>query len=244
MINTIKSVLRPIYHCSRKWKSANLSWREFAWFRRLSFSQFGEDIFVDQYFSQKDEGIYVDIGAFHPVGLSNTYLLYRRGWKGICIEPHPEHFVDFPKLRPRDVNLNLAVSTTEGNVPFCCDDVCSGISDKTHIHANRNPMAKKISVKARSLASILDEYLADLGEEIDLISVDCEGHDMEVLRSNDWSRFRPKLILVENHRQSKDSDPEVFLAQYGYHFISRLGLTDVYELRKTIGSPTTLKNGN
>lgn len=149
----------------------------------------------------------------------------------MCIEPHPEHFVNFPRLRPRDINLNLAVSTTEGNVQFRCDDVFSGVADKTHICADRNPTAKVISVKARSLASILDEYLADLGEEIDLLSVDCEGHDMEVLRSNDWSRFKPKLILVENHRQSKDSDPEVFLEQFGYYLMSRLGLTDVYELR-------------
>ena len=185
---------------------------------------------MDQYFSKKEEGIYVDIGAFNPISISNTYLLYRKGWKGICIEPHPEHFVDFPKLRPRDINLNLAVSTTEGNVEFCCDEVFSGIADKTHIYANRNPTAKKITVKARSLAAILDEYLADLGEEIDLISVDCEGHDMEVLRSNDWSRFKPKLILVETHVQSRDSGPEVFLAQHGYRFLIRLGLTEVYEL--------------
>ena len=229
--NTIKSLIRPIYSVPRKWKKTNLNWREFAFFRRLSFAQFGEDVFLDQYFSEKDEGVYVDVGAFHPISISNTYLLYRRGWQGICIEPHPEHFVDFPKLRPRDVNLNIAVSTKEGMVSFCCDDVYSGISDKTHIYANRNRKAKKILVKARSLVSIFDEYLVDLGEQIDLLSVDCEGHDMEVLRSNDWTRFQPKLILVENHRQSEDLDPLAFLAQYGYCLIARLGLTDVYEFQ-------------
>ena len=54
-----------------------------------SYSQFGEDALVNSLFRNKKYGIYVDVGAYHPILYSNTYALYRRGWRGFAIDPNP-----------------------------------------------------------------------------------------------------------------------------------------------------------
>ena len=120
--------------------------------RGLQFSQFGEDVFLDRYFARQPTGVYVDVGAFHPLALSNTYRLYRRGWRGVNIEPNPEGYEDLRRYRQDDVNVNLAVSCREEYVPFTCDNVFSGIADSRHLYRGRNPDALKIRVKAKPLS--------------------------------------------------------------------------------------------
>ena len=85
--------------------------------RQGHFSQNGEDLFLFKYFKH-EKGIYVDVGANHPIKNSNTYLLYKNGWKGINIEPIPSRLSKFVKARPSDVNLNVGVGSTPGKLKF------------------------------------------------------------------------------------------------------------------------------
>ena len=84
------------------------------WHGRISYSQFGEDIaahtLLKQY--QIEHGFYLDVGAYHPVYLSNTYLFYQRGWSGITIEPTPGSAAEFRAIRPRDIHLDCVVTPT------------------------------------------------------------------------------------------------------------------------------------
>ena len=77
--------------------------------KKKTYSMNGEDIFVNNYFKKKI-GFYVDVGAYHPLELSNTYLLYKRGWNGINIDINSFSIDYFDYLRPEDVNINIAVS--------------------------------------------------------------------------------------------------------------------------------------
>ena len=84
---------------------------------RGSFAQNGEDLFILDYFKGK-VGTYIDIGASHPVRLSNTYLLYQNGWRGVNIEPIPFLFKKIQKCRPLDLNLQLAIGKCPDEVTF------------------------------------------------------------------------------------------------------------------------------
>jgi len=76
----------------------------------ISFSQFGEDMILRNFFLGKAKGFYVDIGAHHPVRYSNTWYFYRLGWSGINIDPLPGSKEQFEKVRPRDLFLSEGLS--------------------------------------------------------------------------------------------------------------------------------------
>ncbi len=57
-------------------------------------------------------------------------------------------------------------------------------------------IVREVNVPTRPLAELLDQYLPS-GTAIDLLTIDVEGYDYEVLRSNDWQRYRPEYVLVE-----------------------------------------------
>ncbi|WP_373526227.1 hypothetical protein [Nostoc sp.] len=80
----------------------------------FSHSQFGEDMVVRFLTNDSTLGFYVDIGAHHPVYISNTYHFYSKGWRGINIDAIPGSMDVFKVLRPKDINLELCLSPLEG----------------------------------------------------------------------------------------------------------------------------------
>lgn len=227
MIKKLKMLLRPYRWLHRKIKSREVTFEELQ-NGRLYYSQFGEDILVEGLFGrEKTNGFYIDIGAFDPVIISNTYLFYRKGWKGINIEPNPQQFRSFPIKRRGDVNLNLAVSDQRKVVKFSCDGVYSGIKDDTYLFSDKNQSENLIEVETFPLREILDQYLPE-GQAIDFLSLDCEGHDLKVLESNSWDLYRPKVIAVEQHGKTVDGPVFDLLVGNGYRFYCKVGLTMVF----------------
>src|ERR1039457_5849033 len=137
MKQPLKAYFRPTYFTVRKLLSGQLSFMELAYFRTVYFSQFGEDTFLDYYFFGRRTGFYVDVGAFHPFNISNTYIFYKRGWRGINIEPNPASFRAFLKYRPRDINLNVAVDRHDTELLFNCIEELSGIEGDSHLFRER-----------------------------------------------------------------------------------------------------------
>jgi FkbM family methyltransferase len=218
-------VLLPYVLACRRLRRDWPSVAELAWSQQRSFSQFGEDLYLLRYFDAQMEGFYVDVGALHPFTFSNTYLLHRCGWRGINIEPAPDGAMAFRRYRPRDVNLQVAVASAEGQVPFRLAGPFAAIDDEHN--PSRSMPAERIVVATRTLASVLDQH--DPGCPIDLLDVDCEGRDLDVLQSNDWERFRPRLILAEAHDDHGAGLITEFLTSVGYRPLTRLELTFVFE---------------
>jgi FkbM family methyltransferase len=199
---------------------------ELGYARELSFSQFGEDLALLHHFREVPTGFFVDVGALHPFFASNTAALSRRGWRGINLEPVPEALARIARARPRDLNLPYAVSDTPGRFDFVSNDLFSGMAGAQYPWTDpaRDP-ARTISVEARRLDDLLDEYLP-AGQHIDLLCVDCEGYDFEVIRSNDWGRYRPSVVLVERHGNvPAERDPVQLLRQHGYRVECEMTLT-------------------
>jgi FkbM family methyltransferase len=193
-------------------------------FAKMHFSQFGEDLVLQSLFSDQSTGRWIDVGAFDPIYYSNTYLLYKKGWTGIYVEPNPAGHRKFVRLRERDINLNLAVGRAAGP---SCDFWCSGPwSSLTKSRAEFSGHApEKISVPVTSLQTIAETNTC---LSPDLLTVDCEGHDLDVLQSADWGSFRPRCIVVEDEECDVESEIGTFLASARYRRVIQLGLSAVY----------------
>jgi FkbM family methyltransferase len=169
-----------------------------------SYSQEGEDMVLHRFLGWKTTpGFFVDVGAHHPTRFSNTYFFYRsRGWRGINIDAMPGSMEPFRELRPRDINIEAAVSSqpTELTYHVFSDGALNGFDPD--LSACRSQLKNyriidQIKMKTRTLAEILEQNLP-VGCEIDFLTVDVEGLDLQVLKSNDWTKYRPSYVLAED----------------------------------------------
>lgn len=171
-------------------------------FANKIYSQEGEDIILSEFFPNKKDGFFVDIGAHHPMRFSNTYMFYKRGWRGINIDAMPNSMKAFEIKRPRDINLEMGVSGKEGEMTYYMfdDPALNGFSKDLSKERDTNSnfeIVEERKIKTYPLSNILDKYLPK-GQKIDFMSVDVEGLDLMVLKSNDWKKYSPSVILVES----------------------------------------------
>lgn len=191
-----------------------------------SFSSAGEDMILRHILgSDKMRGFYVDVGAFHPTLFSNTYFFYLNGWQGINVEARPGSKTLFDKVRPRDINLELGISRDRGEMTyyFIADDspMNSFSPDFLRQIEMLEAVKSKIPVPTLPLAEVLERHLPN-GQSIDFLTVDVEGHDYEVLESNDWKRFRPRLIVVEDEALDPDESRIVQMMKgHGYELCAQ-----------------------
>ncbi len=192
-----------------------------------SYSQEGEDRILLRYFENKQDGFYVDIGAHHPKIYSNTYLFYKRNWRGINVDAMPGSMEPFNRLRKRDINIETAVSDQEKTLDFYIfSDPALNTLDKELAAARENPSKNHIllgkkQVTTRTLTSLLDQHLP-AGQKIDFMSVDIEGYDLHALRSLDLGKYRPHLFLVEVYEKDLSQSPiATFLKQHHYSLMAK-----------------------
>lgn len=200
--------------------------------RRRAYSQTGEDLALNCLL-RSEPGFYVDVGCNHPTRNSNTFALYKAGWRGICIDANPGLINQFKRLRPRDVSICAAISDEEKEVVFTdfVDDHFSSL-DADHL-ASWKPstaIARQRTVKTRTLSAILNEFNSP--HAFDLLSVDVEGHDAHVLRSLDLDVYQPQLIVIEMHgfdiNSPHDSDIYRYLAARNYRLAGFLVLNGYF----------------
>lgn len=189
----------------------------------LCYGQDGEDLILNRLLDGQAQGFYVDVGAHHPVRFSNTYLFYQRGWRGINIDAMPGSMKRFDRVRPRDINIECGVAGSAGRLIYhrFNEPALNTFDAAEAAYKNKPPyhMIDTVEVAVERLDALLSRYLPT-GQQIDFLSVDVEGKDEEVLRSNDWSRYRPRFILAETLRTDMlglGACPVVqFLSSVGY----------------------------
>jgi len=170
-------------------------------YRQPSYSQDGEDRILARVFDQQPHGFYVDVGAHHPWRFSNTYLFYHRGWKGINIDAAPGSMRPFHRHRRRDINLEMGVASSVSTLRmYLFDEPALNTFDATraqYISSLGQFCLRGVQeVPVAPLATILHDH-CPAGTKIDFLSVDVEGLDLQVLRSNDWQAYRPQVVVVE-----------------------------------------------
>ena len=196
----------------------NLYLKNRCFLKRKSYSMDGEDTEIVKYFDNKKNGFYVDVGSYHPIERNNTMLLYNKGWEGINIDISDFSIKLFDQLRPRDINLNLAVSKNEGEIEMYFQKKLSQLSTikKEQIKKSFQGEVKIRKIISKTLTSILDESKF-ANKKIDFLDIDVEGADMDVLESLDFEKYSPKLICIEVIKENnEDSDIFNFLRKKDY----------------------------
>ena len=166
-------------------------------YKKYSYSFNGVDLLVDYIFKSKKNGFYLDIGAQHPVSNNNTYLLYKKGWNGINIDLDEKNINLFKLARPKDVNLNFAISDSEKEVDLFYYHDSSPINT---LSKNVSDFQKaKVSKIKKIKTKILNNVLEDLSfkNHIDYMNIDVEGHEIQVLKGFDISKYKPSVISIE-----------------------------------------------
>ena len=206
MLNKIKEFIRQRYN--------------------ISFSKAGDDIQLMKLINNRVPGAYVDIGSWHPINASNTYYFYLRNWKGICIDPNPELKLLYNQFRPKDnfINAGIGMSNTYMEYFMLEESSMNTFSlDFIEKHQLESKILKKITVPLYSLKEILDQSL-DKNDRLDFFDIDVEGLDLEVLKTNDWVKYRPKVIVIETDISIKadvNSDIVKYLETQNYRLIGK-----------------------
>lgn len=207
-------------------------------YARPSYSQEGEDVILNRFLQDKPSGFFVDIGAHHPKRLSNTYLLYRRGWRGINVDPNPGSMRLFKQIRPRDINVEAAVSSVSQDLTYhAFNEPALNTFDaalaKTRVGAKYH-IIQEIKITTQPLSRLLETYLPS-GTAIDLLTVDVEGMDYDVLQSNDWNLYVPEFVLVEclgsiELHDAVEDPVGQFLTSHGYAMVAKTMNTVLFQL--------------
>ena len=201
-----------------------------------SYSQEGEDMILCRIFAKNSTGFYIDVGAHHPRRFSNTYFFYKRGWRGINIDAMPNSMSLFNKIRSRDINLEVPISDKKQKLKYYMfnEPALNGFSKELAEKRDGKSNYKIISerdMETSTLEEILEKYLPS-GQEIDFMSIDVEGLDLQVLKSNNWERFRPKFVLVEilgsSIKEIANSKEYKYLSGFEYEIFAKTVNTFIF----------------
>lgn len=194
-----------------------------------SYSQWGEDILIDNLLGRRANGFYVDVGAYDPTRFSNTKRFYLKGWRGVNIEPDPIKIRKFYKERKRDINLNIGIANKNGSLNFFrfSPQTLSTFSKSAAADYQKQgyTIIETFKVKVAKLGQILEKESKN--RQIDFFSIDTEGSDLEVLKSNNWKRFKPKVICIEG----QGGNPEKLLTKLGYKKIYETRTNSIFSLK-------------
>lgn len=170
---------------------------------KASYSQTGEDVIVDYLFNSLKifHPTYLEIGTNQPKICNNTYWFYKKGCKGLCIEPDIEMVRIIEQQRPGDTILNIGVGITDQtNAEFYLfPGLMNGWSTFSREEAdirkkNTGTDYRILSVPLKNINTIMRDYF---NPHPNFISLDVEGLDLEILQSIDFEKFKPEVICVE-----------------------------------------------
>ena len=206
---------------------------------RTTYSQHKEDLFINHYFKNKNNGFYLDVGCYHPIKYSNTALLHNRGWQGINIDMNQTSIDLFNILRKKDKNICAAISNENKEAMQYLDHSFSPIntlekkfSDMTSKTISFNSHSEK-KIYTYKFSQIVQAQELQL-KQIDFLNIDAEAHDFEVLEGIKLSSYKDKLICIEmldfqnqiNEKKFKD-----YLSKHNYDLIKIIGPNGFFELR-------------
>ena len=168
---------------------------------QVAYAQCGEDRILHFLFSLLNipQPSYLDIGAHHPTYLSNTYLFYREGARGVCVEPDPRLCQNIKAKRPNDVCLNIGIAAgATGNLKFYVfdDPTMNTFSETVKLDQLRSGrvLLQELQVEVQSINSVIARHFSACPN---LVSLDTEGMDMAILETFDFGTYRPEVFCIE-----------------------------------------------
>ena len=170
--------------------------------KKKSYAMDNEDTVVLNYFKNKKNGFYVDVGCYHPIHRNNTYLLHKQDWSGVNIDTSEFSIDLFNHMRPKDLNYNCAISNKNEIIKLFYQKEFSQLNT-TEIDQAKTVFQGNIKEK-KIQAFTLDEVLNKgkfKNNKIDFLDIDVEGADLKVLEGLSFNKFKPELICIEIHEK-------------------------------------------
>jgi FkbM family methyltransferase len=179
-----------------------------------SYSQHGEDKLIYQLLKKLNlqNALFIDVGANHPIKISNTYLLYRNGMRGIVIEPNRDLLHLFEIVRGEDIRLNIGVGSSSCVQEFLMTDAHARNSfgkNTEYMKQHSIHVCKKIKIPVLSL----DNVMKNFSQKVSFLSIDTEGMELEVLNGSIKTLDKTYLICIEANSQHERQ--EIFDALNG-----------------------------
>lgn len=176
----------------------NLFLKEKVFLDKKSYSSDSVDLILSSYFKNQSEGFYIDVGCYHPTRANNTYLLYKKGWRGLNVDISKFSIDLFNFWRKRDINICRAISNENGFVRMYYQKKFSLLStlNKKQSTISFHGKIKSKLIKCSTLAAIIKKNY--IFKKIDFLNIDAEGNDYKILKSLDFKLYRPTCICIED----------------------------------------------
>jgi len=200
---------------------------------QLSYAQNLEDYHLSLLFADCPQGVYIDIGGGHPVADNVSFWFYLKGWRGLVVEPQQPLADLYRHLRPRDAIETCLVGRADGEADFHIIERLHGFSTTVETHAAGAKQFgagyETVRRRVRTLAGLAAAHRLDA---IDFLKIDVEGAEADVLAGADWSRLRPRVVVVEaiapGSMQEAHGAWEHLITAHRYHFAYFDGLNRFY----------------
>ena len=211
----------------------------------VSYAQNFEDVMLWRVLKDVENGFYIDVGANHPVVDSVTKAFYENGWQGINVEPELELFELLNEDRPRDLNLNLAISSKVSSIEFYVSSIrgwSTTDKDSSSNLKDKDSFAEVRTIQALSLDKLCEENNV---KEVHFLKVDVEGAEKDVLESFSFDKIRPWICVIEATKPTTQIDVsyewEDILFEHDYIFAYFDGLNKYYVAKEHENLVETLK---
>jgi len=206
------------------------------------YSQNFEDLYLWRIFKEKEKGYYIDVGAWQAEKDSVTKIFYDQGWHGINVEPCINEYQELEKCRPRDLNLQVALSdhSRTGTLYTYGESGLHSLSQlaETSIQEEFRFQKKSQEVQITTLSELISKYCT---EKIDFLKIDVEGEEANVIKGAQLNALpdsiKPKIILLEANRansiisSSQRARYHEYLLSDGYVHLFDDGLNDYFCLK-------------
>ena len=190
---------------------------------KKSYSGNYVDLVIEGFFKNKKKGIYIDVGCRHPFISNNTYKLFKKGWEGINIDLDYTFIDSFKFHRPKDCNIQVAVSNKIGNQKMYFHHERSSINTLEETRGNRASEIRNIETK--TLNNIIENSKFS-NQLIDFVSIDVEGFELNVLKGFDFKKYKPKILTIEY------IDPTMKKEEFYHQNIDNILNSEVYKFMK------------
>ena len=183
------------------------------------YSQLGQDLFVLNELGKKKEGFFIEIGAGDGFYLSNTYLLEKNfGWTGILVEPNKSFYNSCINLRRCTTINQLVLAENHTSIRF----FEKSVGEFSHSEGFGDVTASKIESTYEVSAIRFEEIFDGLSDvpDIDFLSIDTEGSEVEILKTIDFFKYKPRIISIEhNYVKNNRIFLKKFLNSKGYRLV-------------------------
>ena len=208
------NIFKFFYYLAQKIKSHKV---------KKSYSNNGVDLIVEKFFKYKKKGIYVDVGCNNPFIGNNTFKLYQKGWEGVNIDLDFTSIDSFNFHRPNDHNVQIGVSDKNTTQKLYYHHERSAINTLKESRGHRAKEIRNIEI------STLDKILENskfCNQEIDFMSIDVEGYELNVLKGFNIKKYKPKVLNIEY------IDPTMIKEEFQHQNIDNILNSDVYKFMK------------